>query len=953
MARPHSCFAKQILQVFVAQRPTLDPRVDWVASSASSDFEVTVHGLLFETDASQFLTSKNGYQIERHPRIGGIAKLLLFGWHLLLSLPALHLCLAFVLLAVLSPVLLVGLLISACVRFARTTVGWIFAALSAARSSIPAIGSPTRQIYQLIRWIWLEFLRARRSVLRTIVPKGDLGLISMLVGHMAPTTSAFLCAINKAGRKPDVVHCCDLDTLLVGVVAKRKYGCTVVYDAHEYWAYTDPDWSERTISFYRYLEQVLIRHADHVVTVNPLLADLMCRDYGLTCVHAVPNAAPWIEPDKTTAVAGTIMRLAAGRTSFIFQGGIAPERGLEDLLAAWTEVDSNKAALFIRGPESIFKDALVIQAEACGLLDKSVYFLDSISEDFLIDAAREADVGLIPYKNTLINHRLACPNKLSQYMHAGLMLISSDIPYVAGIIREARAGISFVSGSKGSLLAAVNAAISDKGMLAECKKNALAYARERFNWAKFYPILQQLYGSSRDMPVNGKSEDDLTAASPNNAVLSKAKKTILVLYFTRGVYPLRSTIHSHLYCWQKYSKHRIVYVNVALGFPERLLGRLGIDVIIFHTMFLSMRWTPAIFKRQVSNCYYLKGLSCTKIVIPQDEFLHTEMLNDFCNEFGVTHILTNSKEKDWHNIYGRIDRNRVKLRTVLTGYLDPDTVRTIDKLKARNNPRDIDVGYRAWKAEYWLGAHGMHKTRIAEIFQRAATRHELQSDISLEEKDVISGNAWFDYLLRCKSTIGVEGGASLLDRDGQVKDRVATYLRSNPAATFEETRSHCFPNEDGKLDLACVSPRHLEACATGTFQFLVEGAYNGILIPLRHYMPIKADYSNVDAALKIFSEPERMHQMTSTAYAEVVASGKWSYPAFVKEIEESIINSSRPGAGGKSSTTAQTVICWGLGVVDAVNWLFIRIEHWCVRSGLKTKLGRWLYARLIRLKGPY
>src|ERR1700722_10735395 len=101
----------------------------------------------------------------------------------------------------------------------------------------------------------------------------------------------------------------------------------------------------------------------------------------------------------------------------------------------------------------------------------------------------------------------------------------------------------------------------------------------------------------------------------------KPKKTILVLYYTRGVYPLRNTIETHLYCWKEYSKHNAVYVNIAFGFPEKLLNRLKIDVIIFHTIFLSMRWSQQIFDKYTALVLPLAKIKCPKIALPQDEFI--------------------------------------------------------------------------------------------------------------------------------------------------------------------------------------------------------------------------------------------------------------------------------------------------------------------------------------------
>ena len=50
----------------------------------------------------------------------------------------------------------------------------------------------------------------------------------------APAAALFWRYLRQEGLRPDVIHCNDLDTLLVGVLAKRKLGSTLVYDAHEF-----------------------------------------------------------------------------------------------------------------------------------------------------------------------------------------------------------------------------------------------------------------------------------------------------------------------------------------------------------------------------------------------------------------------------------------------------------------------------------------------------------------------------------------------------------------------------------------------------------------------------------------------------------------------------------------------------------------------------------------------
>src|SRR5205085_11634879 len=106
----------------------------------------------------------------------------------------------------------------------------------------------------------------------------------------------------------------------------------------------------------------------------------------------------------------------------------------------WQQVNRQKSALFLRGPDNAWRQRAIQIAADLGLLERSVYFLDAVSEAELVTAAAEADVGIVPYLPLAINERLACPNKLSQYLHAGLMVLANDLPYVRSVIDEAQAG---------------------------------------------------------------------------------------------------------------------------------------------------------------------------------------------------------------------------------------------------------------------------------------------------------------------------------------------------------------------------------------------------------------------------------------------------------------------------------------------------------------------------------
>jgi glycosyltransferase involved in cell wall biosynthesis len=319
-------------------------------------------------------------------------------------------------------------------------------------------------------------------------------VMAVFRAQFAPAAAHFWRFILDMPRKPDVVHCNDLDTLLVGVLAKKRYGCRLVYDAHEYYPHSDPygGWMDRTL--FHALEKVLARQADAVITVNHQLAYVIQKAYGLRRVGSVPNAEPWSDVE-IRPVSSSMTALAAGRVRFLFQGRFSPGRGIEEVITAWSKVDASLAALFIRGPDNPWRADLLKQAQQLGILERSVYFLDAVGEDDLVSAAAEADVGLIPYKGDVAGYKYACPNKLSQYLHAGLMVVSNDLPYVREVIEEADAGLCYSCENPDSLVEVVHRIAGDRDLLARSKGNARRYARDKFNWQAFSETLYGAYSA--------------------------------------------------------------------------------------------------------------------------------------------------------------------------------------------------------------------------------------------------------------------------------------------------------------------------------------------------------------------------------------------------------------------------------------------------------------------------
>lgn len=295
--------------------------------------------------------------------------------------------------------------------------------------------------------------------------------------------------IRNHRLKPDLVYCHDLYTLQAGLMSKRATPCRLIYDSHEYYPHQHDFWCYRPVV--RFYESVLVRSVDVYLTVTPQLANELRMVYRVPAVHWIPNVEP-APPARLTRSAGEMTRLADGRLKILYQGSFAEARGLEEVLGEWLDVDGSAAALFLRGPRNVWLDHLERLASDLRLLGRSVYVLSPVLEKDLIAAAHEADVGLIPYKTDWPSYRFACPNKLSQYLHAGLAILSNRLPYVEHVVTEGRLGLCYDDASKASLSAAIRALSQDRLAVEQFKKNAVAYAERVYNWSRFEPLLLKL-----------------------------------------------------------------------------------------------------------------------------------------------------------------------------------------------------------------------------------------------------------------------------------------------------------------------------------------------------------------------------------------------------------------------------------------------------------------------------
>jgi glycosyltransferase involved in cell wall biosynthesis len=128
-----------------------------------------------------------------------------------------------------------------------------------------------------------------------------------------------------------------------------------------------------------------------------------------------------------------------GRREIVYVGGLMPGRGLEPTIEALALLPDVR--LRIVGPGGgPFVDRLHALASAAGVADR-VVFDGAVPPDRVVAAAAGASLGLALIEPICRSYELTLPNKLFEYARAGVPVLSSAVPVLAGVVRDNGIGV--------------------------------------------------------------------------------------------------------------------------------------------------------------------------------------------------------------------------------------------------------------------------------------------------------------------------------------------------------------------------------------------------------------------------------------------------------------------------------------------------------------------------------
>ena len=313
------------------------------------------------------------------------------------------------------------------------------------------------------------------------------------------------------GQKVACINCHTLSVLPTCIALKVLKRSKLVYDTHELETETVVSHGIRK-HLLKILERLLIRFVDEIIVVNDSIAQWYKHEYRLKRVWVVRNV-PYNQGENVAKT--RILREAFGirdeEIVYLYLGGIMQGRAILLLLDVFSRTHPSRHVVFMGfGP-------LTPLVQEYAAKYPNIHYHPAVALSDILKYASGADVGLALIENVCLSYYLCLPNKVFEYMMAGLPMVVSDFPDMAALVEHHDCGWKVAVDAE-ALLALVKT-ISLKEISAKGAK--ACGARCYFGWHLEEPTLLEVYRQMLGPKVGGRVPGHTdTSADPSGGCLS-------------------------------------------------------------------------------------------------------------------------------------------------------------------------------------------------------------------------------------------------------------------------------------------------------------------------------------------------------------------------------------------------------------------------------------------------
>ncbi|MBU1013165.1 MAG: glycosyltransferase [Bacteroidetes bacterium] len=277
-------------------------------------------------------------------------------------------------------------------------------------------------------------------------------------------------------RSADVLFSNDLDTLLPNFIIHKLKRIPIVFDSHEYFTETPELANRKTVKkIWKNIERFILPKLKEIITVNSSIALLFEEEYGIkaSVVRNIP-----MNHKTSFHLSKKDLGLPENQKIILIQGsGLNIDRGIEELIEAMIFVD--EAILILIGDGDVIP--LIKQKVNTLNLQEKIKFIPKQSLEKLQQFTRHANLGISIDKDTNLNYRYSLPNKIFDYIHAGIPVLCSPLVEIKCIVEKYEIGECIENHDPEHIADRINSMLKDVDQLKKYKTNTLKASKE-LNW---------------------------------------------------------------------------------------------------------------------------------------------------------------------------------------------------------------------------------------------------------------------------------------------------------------------------------------------------------------------------------------------------------------------------------------------------------------------------------------
>lgn len=290
-----------------------------------------------------------------------------------------------------------------------------------------------------------------KAEIRVITLYFKIEMIPKPIRHMLMFIELFIRFVSLSiSIKPNVIHCHDTLVLPIGVFLSKLFKSKLIYDAHE--LESDKNGQTKFLSKATLLiEKFSWSSIDHFISVSESIILWYKVKLGEKKSSLILNS-PMIEENHYDAANyfHKLYNIPINSLVFVYLGILDKGRGIDFIIDAFSNSAVKSHVVFV-GYGAYDK-----KIKRTSLKTKNIHFHLAVPQEDVVSLVKNADYGLCIIENVSLSDYFCLPNKLFEYIFAGLPVLASEFPDISDLIIKYDLGYTCKINSKSILQEVIN-----------------------------------------------------------------------------------------------------------------------------------------------------------------------------------------------------------------------------------------------------------------------------------------------------------------------------------------------------------------------------------------------------------------------------------------------------------------------------------------------------------------